>query len=89
MSVAIQLPAPMRRFVNGANRVEVEAATVGEAIEAFCTRHEALRDTLLKPNGRFKRGITIFVNNRQPPAEVGTAVAPGDTLVIVQPVGGG
>lgn len=89
MAVTIQLPASMRRFAEGQGSVEVEAATVGQAVEALCDRHSGLRERLLKPSGKLKRTITIFVNNAQPPAEPDTGLTDGDTLVVLQPVGGG
>lgn len=89
MSVRVQLPAPMRSIVGGSEPVEIEAATVGEALAVLCNRFEPLRERLLKPNGRPKRTITIFVNNTQPPAKPDTPVHDGDSLTVLQPVGGG
>jgi len=79
----------MRRLVEGQSRVEVDAATVGEAIEALCRRYMPLRDRLLKPNGRLKPSLVIFVNDAQPAAKPETVLKEGDTLVLIQPVGGG
>ncbi len=89
MSVSVLLPAPMRQIVGGSDSVEVQADTVGEALAAVCDRFEPLRERLLKPNGRPKRAITVFVNDAQPPAKPDTPVADGDRLTVLQPVGGG
>lgn len=89
MAVTIQLPASMRRFMGDQERIEVEAGTVGEALEALCGRCEALREKLLKPNGKARPSVTLFVNNRQPAAKPDTDLSDGDTLVVLQPVGGG
>jgi molybdopterin converting factor small subunit len=87
--VSIQLPAPLRRLVVEQESILLEACTVGQAVEALCSRHEQLKDRLLKPNGKLRPSVAVFVNNSQPAARPETALKDGDTLVLVQPVGGG
>jgi len=89
MKVTIQLPAMLRRHVDDQECVDVTATTVGEAIDTLCDRYEALRRRLLQPNRRLRPSIAIFVNNAQPRAKPDTTLSDGDTLVVLQPVGGG
>jgi len=89
MSVTVQLPLPMRQAADGQERIQLEADTVGQAVDALCSRYGQLRNRLYKPTGRLKGSITIFVNNAQPAAKADTKLQDGDTLVILQPVGGG
>lgn len=89
MNVTIQLPAPMRQYADGQAEVAIEADTVGRAVDALCARHHALRQRLLKPSGKLKSTIAIFVNNAQPAATPDTELNDGDRLVVLQPVGGG
>ncbi len=89
MKVSVQLPAMMRKHADDQECVDLAATTVGEAIDALCDRYEALRRRLLQPNGRLRPSIAIFVNNTQPRAKPDTTLSDGDTLVVLQPVGGG
>jgi molybdopterin converting factor small subunit len=89
MKVTIRLPAALRRLAGDQEQVEADASTVGEAIKMLCERHPPLRDRLLKPSGVMKPSITVFVNNLPPAAKAGNTLKDGDTLVVVQPIGGG
>ncbi len=79
----------MRQLADGQEQVELQAATVGEAVEALCQRYDRLRDRLCKPSGKLRGSITIFVNNAQPAATQDTALNDGDTVAVLVPVGGG
>ena len=89
MDVTVQLPLPMRQAADGQERIQLQADTVGQAVEALCGRYDQLRNWLCKPTGKLKGSIAIFVNNAQPAAKADTKLQDGDTLVILQPVGGG
>ncbi|MBN1342441.1 MAG: MoaD/ThiS family protein [Phycisphaerae bacterium] len=89
MNVTIRLPAPLRRLVEGRDAVPAEGQTVADAIESLCQHHDGLRGRLLRPNGKLKPSISVFINNAQPAARPDTPLKDGDTLVVLQPVGGG
>jgi molybdopterin synthase sulfur carrier subunit len=89
MAVTIRVPAFLRRFADGQERIEVQATSVAEAVTSLCRQREALSKRLLKPNGKVRPSVTLFVNDTQPPARWDTALDDGDTLTIVMPVGGG
>lgn len=89
MNVTVRLPVSLRRLADGLEHVEVQAGTVGQAVEAVCGRYEALRARMLKPGGKLKPPITVLVNNAQPAAKQETELSDGDTLVVLLPIGGG
>jgi len=45
MHVKILIPTPLRSFVGGAREVEVEARTVGDALQSLIERHAQLTRT--------------------------------------------
>jgi molybdopterin converting factor small subunit len=64
-----------------------EAATLGILLEHLCEQHPEL-DVHIRDGGGITDYITIFVNGQQAP-DLGTAVGPGDQVLILFPVGGG
>ncbi len=89
MNVKVHLPPGMSALVNGCREIDLEATTVGEAIDALCRRYDPLQQRLLKPNGEPRPSIRFFVNHTPPAADVRTPLKEGDVLVIAQAVAGG
>ena len=46
MSLTVRIPTQLRTLTGGAGEVEVEGATVGEALKALDTAHPGLADRL-------------------------------------------
>jgi molybdopterin synthase sulfur carrier subunit len=63
MSV-IRLPSVLRANANGERAIEVEGATVGDAVQALVGRHPALAGQLLTPEGDLHRFVNVYVNGR-------------------------
>jgi sulfur-carrier protein len=91
MSVTIQIPTPLRRFTGEQGEVQVDGATVGEALSDLTQRHPALRRHLYTDDGTLRSFVNVFLNEedvRHLQAQ-GTPVAPGDTLFIIPSIAGG
>ncbi|MGI9862109.1 MoaD family protein [Moorella naiadis] len=76
----------------GESRVEIAAATVGEALAALITRYgENFRRELMTPEGLPKAGIAILVNGRNINFLHGlaTPLSPGDKVTLIPPAAGG
>jgi molybdopterin converting factor small subunit len=83
--VVVRLPeALLRLFPDSGPRVEVAAATVGEAIGALDARWPGMRDRLCDSRPQIRRNINVFVAGRR--AGLDTPVAPGDEVVIMTAV---
>jgi sulfur-carrier protein adenylyltransferase/sulfurtransferase len=91
MSVTIQIPTPLRRFTGESGDVEVEGATVDEALADLTRRHPSLRPHLYTPDGQLRSFVNVFRNDDDVRhLERGkTPVAPGDTLTIIPSIAGG
>jgi sulfur-carrier protein len=68
-------------------RLEVDAATVGEAIDQLDARWPGLRDRLCEPGPALRRHINVYVNRER--AELDTPLAPGSRVDVIAAISGG
>ena len=61
MSVTIRIPTQLRTLTGGAGEVEVEGASVGEALKALDAAHPGLADRLFDEAGNLRRFVNVFV----------------------------
>lgn len=90
-TVQVRLPRPLLQYWDGPNTVDVEAATLQEALATLNGRVPGLAARILDDQGRIRRHVAIFVNadlvEGSDPARV--RLAPGDRVMIVPSVSGG
>lgn len=87
----IKIPTPLRRFADDESQIEVDASTVGEALERLTQRHDALRTHLYDDNGTLRNFVNVYVNKedvRTLQSEK-TPVQKDDEIVIVPSIAGG
>ncbi|HXG62668.1 MAG TPA: MoaD/ThiS family protein [Planctomycetota bacterium] len=88
--VTVRFPGLVAQ-ATGVSRVEVEAATLREAIDAALAASPALRHHLFEPDGRFRLHVLCLHNGtdarRLPSLDV--PVADGDVVTFAQAVSGG
>lgn len=89
--VSVRIPGQLARLYGTQRWEEVEATTVGEAIQALEARFPGIAARLVEPDGRVRRWINIFVDewdirNLQ---ELDTPLLPGTQVFIVPSVAGG
>ena len=91
MKTRIFLPTPLRPYAGQQPVVEVEAATVGDALRALVTLHGQLRRHLYDDEGRLRRFVNVFRNEEDVRhlERENTPLANGDTLTIVPSIAGG
>lgn len=89
--VAVRLPGPLRELAGGAVAVAVEAATVGEALDALVARHPGLRRHLWTDDGSLREHVNVFLNEEDIRSGAGEAsrVAEGDEVTVVPSIAGG
>jgi sulfur-carrier protein len=86
--VEVHLPAtlpPLYRDLS--RRVELEAASVLEAIDALEARWPGLRDRLCEPGPMLRAHIHVYVDGER--ATLATALAPRSRLDVVAAISGG
>ena len=91
MAVKVFLPGPLRALFAGAASVEVEAATVGEALKVLVARAPGLESQLLAEDGGLRSYVNLCVNDDdvREPGGLAAALKAGDTLSIVPSIAGG
>jgi len=87
----IHIPTPLRPYVERQAVVEVEGATVAEALEALVARHSELRRHLYDEQGRLRRYVNVYRNadDVRTLQRGATPLGAGDTLSIVPSIAGG
>ncbi len=90
MSVLIRIPSALRKFTKGLDVVTVEAATVGEAMEALESRHPGVRQHVLDRTS-VRRFVNLYVRGEDIRFLQGldTALETGDVIAIVAAISGG
>ncbi len=88
----ILIPTPLRPFVDGQDRIEVNAPSVTGALEALTLDRPELRKHLFTPEGRVRAFVNLYLNDedvRYLPQREDTAVTATDTLSIIPSIAGG
>ncbi|MRJ78220.1 MoaD family protein [Aeromicrobium sp. SMF47] len=90
MAIEVRIPTILRPLTGGERAVEGKGSTVAELIDQLELDHEGIKDRLLE-NGQARRFVNIYVNDEDIRFTGGleTAVADGDTVVILPAVAGG
>lgn len=68
-------------------RLDVDAATVDEAIDRLEERWPGLRDRLCEPGPALRRHINVYVDRER--AELDTALGPGSRVDVIAAISGG
>lgn len=84
----VHLPATLPTlFEDLPRRLELDAATVRDAIEQLERRWPGLRDRLCEPGPRLRPHIAVFVDGER--ARLDSALAPASRLDVVAAISGG
>jgi len=59
----IKIPSQLRGQTDNADTVEVEGATVGEAITNLVAKHAALKDRIYDEDGKLRRYVNIYLGD--------------------------
>jgi len=88
--VVVHLPGPLLCLVDGADRLEVAAGTVGEALAAVAREHPAFGAAVL-PHGAVARAYLVAVDDEdiRDLQGLATPVGPGTAIRIVMAMAGG
>lgn len=90
-SVTLQLPSLLANLVGSARCLELEAASVREAVEEVLRRHPGLRVHFFDESGELRRFVLCFVNGENSAWYDGleTPLETGDEVTVLQSVSGG
>ena len=84
----ILLSEPLRISVGGKTRLKGNGATVAEVLTALGVEHPQLMRLILHETGRFRNGLTVFLNGAdiRYGGGLNAAVKEGDTLNLHAPL---
>jgi sulfur-carrier protein len=87
----IRLPQVLRAQAGGERAIEVDGATIGDAVQALVGRHPALESQLLAADGRLHRFVNVYLNGRDVRYLKGldTPVEPRDEIRLLPAIAGG
>lgn len=91
MTIAVRIPTPLRKFTANQEIVQVEGATVAQALQHLSEAHPELRERLFSEDGKVRRFVNIFANEEDIRFldQLDTQLADGDELAIVPAIAGG
>ena len=80
----------LRPATGGEGELEVEGATVGEALDAVFEQHDGLRERITE-DGTLRRFVNVYVSGEDIRFQEGleTTLADGDEVTILPAVAGG
>jgi molybdopterin synthase sulfur carrier subunit len=91
MPIKVRIPTPLRKLTNNEEVVEVNAATIGEAIAELQKRFPGIKERLVDETGGIRRFVNVYVNEEDIRflKNQETAVKEGDEVSIIPAIAGG
>jgi molybdopterin synthase sulfur carrier subunit len=91
MSKKVRIPTPLRKLTNNEEVVEINAATIGEAIVELQTRFPGIQERLVDDQGEVRRFVNVYLNEEDIRFLQGraTALKDGDEISIIPAIAGG
>jgi MoaD family protein len=91
MAVKVIIPTPLRAYTGKQESVELQAATVGEALQTLANRFEELKKHLYAEDGRLRSFVNVYVNDEdiRHLQKDQTRLREGDIISIVPSIAGG
>lgn len=87
----IRMPTALRGYVEGKSEIQVQAGTVGEAIDQIRSKYPAVEKHLFTEEGDLRAYVNLFLNDEDVRGLQGmeTELDDGDRLMIVPSIAGG
>ncbi len=90
MAVTVKIPSQLRAATGGEAELQVDGATVGEALDAVFAQHDGLRERITE-DGTLRRFVNVYVSGEDIRFQDGlaTEIKDGDEVTILPAVAGG
>ena len=91
MAKKVRIPTPLRKLTNNEELVEVNAGTIGEAINELQTRYPGIAERLVDEKGEVRRFVNVYVNEEDIRflKNQNTPLKDGDEISIIPAIAGG
>lgn len=90
-TITLRIPTPLRSATDGASTVEVEGATVNDALRTLVDRYPELKGNLYNEDDELRQFVNIYVGDDDIRFGDGvdTTLEAGDEVSIVPSIAGG
>jgi len=90
-TITVRIPTPLRSATDGQSSVEVDAATVRNALRALVDQYPDLHDNLYNEDGDLRQFVNVYVGDEDVRFGDGveTTLEAGDEVSIVPSIAGG
>jgi adenylyltransferase/sulfurtransferase len=87
----IHIPTPLRQYAGKQASIDVQGATVGDAMNALVAQHPELRKHLYTDEGKLRAFVNLYLNDEDIRylEKEATALKEGDNISIVPSIAGG
>jgi len=88
----IHIPTPLRQYAGKQASVQVEGATVSDALAALTAAYPDLKKHLFTEDGKLRSFVNLYLNDddiRYLPEKEATKVGENDSLTIIPSIAGG
>ncbi len=91
MAKKVRIPTPLRKLTNNEEIVEVNSATIGEAITELQSRYPGIKERLVDEKGEVRRFVNVYVNEEDIRflQNQNTPLKEGDEISIIPAIAGG
>ena len=91
MAKKVRIPTPLRKLTNNEELVEVNAATIGAAIQELQARFPGIAERLVDEKGEVRRFVNVYVNEEDIRflQNNATPLKDGDEVSIIPAIAGG
>jgi sulfur-carrier protein len=91
MPKKVRIPTPLRKLTNNEEMIEINAATISDAIKELQSRYPGIQERLVDEKGEVRRFVNVYVNeedirflkNKETPLK------DGDEISIIPAIAGG
>lgn len=90
MAIRVSIPTALRQFADGNGSLSVEAATVGDALQALMAQHPDLGKQLML-DGQLRNFVNVYLNDDDVRYLQGmeTPIGERDEISIIPAIAGG
>ena len=87
----VRIPTPLRKLTNNEEVVEVNSATIGDAITELQSRYPGIKERLVDEKGEVRRFVNVYVNEEDIRflQNQSTPLKEGDEISIIPAIAGG
>lgn len=90
MAIRVSIPTALRQFADGQSSLSVEAATVGDALQALTTQYPDLGKQLML-DGQLRNFVNVYLNDDDVRylQSMETPIGERDEISIIPAIAGG